>query len=157
MASFKDVTDYLEQRGITEQLRTKYRLELIGGTEAAFRLGFKGFPDSTVACWMPGQGKYGHCVVIQGGTFTDPTRRRYCPSGLHDAILLSGYNWDIPPERVVFTESYVKGIIAAEKLGLPVIVLNGVSGFADRNHSSRVAKSLRNLPWRNRGVNAIIL
>lgn len=157
MASFQHLTEYLEQRGITEQLRTKYRLELIGGTEAAFRLGFKGFPDETVACWFPGAERYGHCVVISGGNFTPPTRKRYCTSGLHDVILLPGYDWNIPPERVVFTESYIKGIIAAEVLKLPTIVCNGVSGFADRKHSSRLAKSLRNLPWRNRGVRAYIL
>lgn len=47
--------------------------------------------------------------------------------------------------------------MAKEVLGLPTIVLNGVAGASDRNHPSRIVKSLRNLPWKGRGVRAILL
>lgn len=157
MASYKDLNDYFDSRGVDATLRDKYGIVYIGGTEAASRLGFRSLPDTSVCAWMPGSGEYGHCLVISSNGFSDVTRQRYCPSGLHDAILLGGTDWGVAPERVVFTESYVKGVVAREVLGLPTIVLNGVAGASDRNHPSRVVKSLRNLPWKGRGVRAIIL
>lgn len=157
MASYKDLNEYFDTRGVDAGLRDKYGIVYIGGSEAAQRLGFRSLPDSSVCAWMPGSGDYGHCLVISSGSFSGIQRQRYCPTGLHDAILLPGTDWGVAPERVLFTESFVKGIIAREATGLPTIVLNGVAGASDRSHPSRVVKSLRNLPWKGRGVRAILL
>lgn len=162
MSSLQHIHKYFADRTVTTQDLDRFGITIVPPSEGAEALGLLFPPKGATLCaLLPGNegSRYYHSIWQIGGTggfaprpvsFVKLTSKS--TTAPNDVVMLPGYDWAFPPQRVLIAESYVKGIVLS-RLGYPVIVLNGVAGYS---RAGGIVPRLLQLPWEGSDTQVVV-